>query len=110
MLIQDAAQHDNVADADKHVSENQEPQNAPRESDTGGADTARQQRNRKLLSTCTSIEPWLLEQFPLESRDVIISHVRHKTAMLPHFQIRLTSNANHDGKLHDCFEQSFAYT
>ena len=59
---------------------------------------ARQQRDRRTLSSCTSIEPWLLEQFPLDTKEVVLTHVQHKTSMLPHFQIRLTSNASHDGK------------
>ena len=59
---------------------------------------AKMQKSRKLISTCTNVEPWLLDRFPLDSREVVIAHVIHKTNMLPHFQIRLCSNASHDGK------------
>ena len=61
-------------------------------------ENAKAQKSRKLLSSCTAIEPWLLEQFPLDPRDVVIAHVVHKSTMLPHFQIRLTSGASFDGK------------
>ena len=62
------------------------------------SDNAKAQKSRKLLSSCTAVEPWLLDQFPLDPRDVVIAHVVHKSTMLPHFQIRLTSGASFDGK------------
>ena len=48
---------------------------------------AKMHKSRKLISTCTNVEPWLLDRFPLDSREVVIAHVIHKTNMLPHFQI-----------------------
>ena len=62
-------------------------------------DDAKNKKSRKLMSTATAVEPWLLERFPLDPKDVVVVHVVHKTSMLPHFQIRLTSNASHDGKI-----------
>ena len=103
-----------------HVQQDAGPQvqDPKTESDQGPAedkkanvmdqDENRNLRNRKMLSSCASIEPWLLEQFPLDSKDVVLVHVKHKTSMLPHFQIRLTSNASHDGKILGCYNIYFS--
>ena len=68
------------------------------DAEAAASEAAKTQRSRKMISSCTSIEPWLLERFPLDSKEVVITHVVHRTTMLPHFQIRLTSGASHDGK------------
>ena len=90
------------ANTEAHESEEKEvdAEQQQQEKDEPGENEAasKQQRSRKLLSACSSVEPWLTETFPLDSKEVIIVHVKHKTAMLPHFQIRLTSGGNYDGK------------
>ena len=90
---------DEIADVEK-VEEKEK-------NDASTTSNAKMQKSRKLISTCTNVEPWLLERFPLDAGDVVIVHVIHKTNMLPHFQIRLCSNASHDGKfpgmILDCF-------
>ena len=78
-----------------HVEPSQAKEQEP---GTSSTNTAKIHKSRKLISTCTNVEPWLLERFPLDSGEVVIAHVIHKTNMLPHFQIRLCSNATHDGK------------
>ena len=57
--------------------------NAAKDDSNPESDNAKAQKSRKLLSSCTAVEPWLLDQFPLDPRDVVIAHVVHKSTMLP---------------------------
>ena len=88
-------------------AESGEQQAEQKSNNVQDGDENRTQRNRKMLSSCASIEPWLLERFPLDSKEVVLVHVKHKTSMLPHFQIRLTSNASHEGKILGCYNIYF---
>ena len=90
-------------DEEKKENNNAGPMDAKNDADKkeeaeAGLENAKTIKSRKMLSSCTAVEPWLLERFPLDFKDVVISHVVHKSSMLPHFQIRLTSGGSHDGK------------
>ena len=96
--MQDERDEEGQDDASQRPSaENPNPE--PKELPAQEHEDSKTKKSRKLMSTATAVEPWLLERYPLDPKDVVIVHVVHKTSMLPHFQIRLTSNASHDGKI-----------
>ena len=58
---------------------------------------SRENRSRKLLATSGITPDWLKERFPVPF-DVTVSHVVHRSTILPHFQMRFHNNESCDGK------------
>ena len=55
-------------------------------------------KSRKMLSSSTTTPDWLKAMFPMPADEIILSHVIHKTSMLPHFQVRMVAGDVFDGK------------
>ena len=55
-------------------------------------------RSRRMLSSSATTPDWLKILFPMPAEEIILSHIIHKTSMLPHFQVRMVAGDVFDGK------------
>ena len=55
-------------------------------------------RSRKMLSSSATTPDWLKRLFPMPADEIILSHIIHKTSVLPHFQVRMVAGDVFDGK------------
>ncbi|OLQ01518.1 Acyl-CoA-binding protein [Symbiodinium microadriaticum] len=60
----------------------------------------RKRASRRLLSSCQAVPGFLTEKFKMRD-DVVVSHVEHRSNVLPRFQVRLPGDEKYEGK-HSC--------
>ncbi|CAE7186234.1 unnamed protein product, partial [Symbiodinium necroappetens] len=56
----------------------------------------RKRASRRLLSSCQAVPGFLTEKFKMRD-DVVVSHVEHRSNVLPHFQVRLPGDEKYEG-------------
>lgn len=54
-----------------------------------------------MLSSCKAVPDFLTAKFKMRD-DVVITHVEHRSTVLPHFQVRLPGDEKYEGKRHGC--------
>ncbi|CAE7273237.1 unnamed protein product [Symbiodinium sp. CCMP2592] len=77
------------------------PAAAPAAEAPAEADDERKRASRRLLSTCKAVPDFLTAKFKMRD-DVVITHVEHRSTVLPHFQVRLPGDEKYEGKRHVC--------
>ena len=65
----------------------------------------RKRASRRLLSSCQAVPGFLTEKFKMRD-DVVVSHVEHRSNVLPHFQVRLPGDEKYEGKPRGCRNSS----
>ena len=53
--------------------------------------------SRALLSKATTVPEWLTDRYKIPT-DIVVTHVQHKSKLLPHFQARLPGDMKYEGK------------
>ncbi|CAE7840654.1 unnamed protein product [Symbiodinium sp. CCMP2592] len=72
------------------------------------ADEERKRASRRLLSTCKAVPDFLTAKFKMRD-DVVITHVEHRSTVLPHFQVRLPGDEKYEGKRHGCRNPTISF-